>query len=354
MAGGTRWGTARAVMAAVLAVVGLALAPVAIVAAHARPQLTDTGRFVATFGPLAADRGVQDAVGDAAIAGVDAAVDFSALAGTALQGLADRLPPAAGIALQSLGGRAADALRSVLDEQIRAVVGSDAFPQLWAGMLRAAHSRAVAGVQGDPSASLLVRGDTLVLQVGPVVERAKQLLVDRGNRFASLIPAVDRTVDLVELPGLSVVATGHRAVVALGIWLPVASAALLAGGVLLARRRRLVALRAGLGLVAVTAVLLVALAVVRAVLAAPSHASSAAALDRSRSLLRVAAYDVAARGVARTAAFVLVVGLVAAAVAAVARGRSSTERSPRGPSTLQLSGPPSDMVVNERETPPQW
>ena len=216
------WGRVRGVAAAILVVVGLVLAPVSVVVAHARSLLTDTDRFVATFGPLASDRGVQDAVGDAAIAAVDATVDFSALADSALQGLADRLslPPLVTGALQSVGDGVAGALRSVVDDQIRSIVTSDAFPPLWEQMLRAAHARAVAGIQGDPSAALVVRGDTLLLQVGPVVDRARQILVDRGSRFASLIPQVDRTVELVEVPGLSAVAAGHGAVVVLGAWLP--------------------------------------------------------------------------------------------------------------------------------------
>lgn len=312
-------GAWRSAVAALLVVVGLLVTPVAVVAAHARPQLTDTERFVATFGPLATDRGVQDAVGDAAISAVDATVDFTTLAGSALTDLVDQLslPPVVGAAIGSLGDRAADALRSLLDEQIRSVVTSDAFPQVWQGMLRQAHSRALAGVQGDASASLVVRGDTLVLQVGPVVERARQVLLDRGVRVASLIPTVDRTVELVEVPGLSAAVTVHGAVAALGVWLPVTAAVLLAAGVAVARRRRRTVLWTGLGLVAVTAVLLVVLAVVRATLAAPTHDEAAGTLDRSRALLRVAAYDVAVRGIVRTAAILLVAGVLAAVAAHV-------------------------------------
>lgn len=312
-------GRVRGVLAAVLVVLALLVTPVAVVAAHARIQLTDTDRFVARYGPLASDRGVQDAVADAAIAGLDATVDFSSLAGSALTDLLDRLslPSVVGSVIQSLGDRAASTVRSVIDEQVRALVASDQFPALWEGMLRQAHSRALAGVQGDPSASLVVRGDTLVLQVGPVVDRARQALADRGVRFASLIPAVDRTVDLVELPGLSAVATGHRAVAAFGIWLPVAVVVLLAAGVASARRRRQAVLWTGLGLAGLMVVTLVVLAVVRSRLGAPAHDEAAGALDRSRALLRVAAYDVAAGGVIRTTAILLVVGLVAAVAAHV-------------------------------------
>ncbi|HEY0117466.1 MAG TPA: hypothetical protein VGC04_01670 [Cellulomonas sp.] len=309
------WNRVRGITAAVLIVVGLVLTPVAMVAAHARTQLTDTDRFVATFAPLASDRGVQDAVGDAAIAAVDSTVDFSALAALAIQGLPDSTPPAVTGLLALLGDRAASALRSIVDEQIRSVVGSDAFPQLWEQMLRVAHSRVVAGVQADASASLVLRGDTVVLQVGPIVERARQLLVDRGSQFASRIPPVNRTVDLVEVPGLSTAATSYGAVVALGVWLPVAAALLVVVGVVLARRRRVTVLRTGLGLAGVAVVVLVALAVVRAVLMTPAHEVSTAALDRSRALLLTAAYDAATGGVVRTTAIALVVGVVAAVAA---------------------------------------
>ena len=330
------WGRVRGVAAAILVVVGLVLAPVSVVVAHARSLLTDTDRFVATFGPLASDRGVQDAVGDAAIAAVDATVDFSALADSALQGLADRLslPPLVTGALQSVGDGVAGALRSVVDDQIRSIVTSDAFPPLWEQMLRAAHARAVAGIQGDPSAAFVVRGDTLLLQVGPVVDRARQILVDRGSRFASLIPQVDRTVELVEVPGLSAVAAGHGAVVVLGVWLPVATVVLVLVGVLLARRRRNAVLRTGAGLALVAGVLLAVLAAVRAVLAAPAHDPSAVALDRSRSLLRVAAYDAAAGGIVRTAAVLLVLGAVSVLAAHVV-GRLARPPETRPPGVVE-------------------
>lgn len=307
------WDRVRGVAAVVLVVVGLVLTPVSVVAAHARSQLTDTDRFVATFGPLASDRGVQDAVGDAAIAAVDGTVDFSALAAQAVQGLAGRLSlpsPVTG-ALLSAGDRLAGALRSVVDDQIRAVVASNAFRTLWEQMLRTAHDRAVAGLQGDPSATLVVRGDTLLVQVGPIVDRARQVLEGRGDRFAFLLPQVDRTLELVDVPGLSAVATGHRAVAVLGVWLPVASVLLLVAGIGLARRRSTAVLRAGIGLVVVSGGLLALLAAVRATLAAPSRDPAAVAVDRSRSLLRVAAFDTAAGGVVRTAALLLVVGSVA-------------------------------------------
>ena len=312
----------RGAVAGLLVVVGLLVTPVAVVAAHARPQLTDTERFVATFGPLASDRGVQDAVADAAIAGVDATVDFSSLAGAAVSGLLDQmsLPSLVGSAVQSLGDRAASAVRSVVDEQIRSLVTSDAFPRIWEGMLRQAHSRALAGVQGDASASLVVRGDTVVLQVGPVVDRARQALVDRGVRFASLIPAVDRTVDLVEVPGLSAAVTGHGAAAAAGIWLPLVAAVLVAVGVALARRRRRAVLWTGLGLAGIAVVTLVGLALARTTLGAAAHDEAAGPLDRSRALLRVAAYDAVTGGVLRTTAILLVTGVIAA-VAAYAVGR---------------------------------
>lgn len=306
---------ARSWLAVVLVVVGLVLTPVAVVAAHARPLLGDTNRFVATFAPLAADRGVQDAVADAAIAAVDERVDFAALAAAALQDVGGGLPPAAVAALRVLGDRAAGALRAMVDEQIRQVVSSDAFAAVWQQMLRTAHATALSGIAGGPSAPLVVQGDTLLLRVGPVVDRARQALLDRGNVFASLVPQVDRTVELVDVPGLGQVVRGHRAVTTLGFWLPVAAALLVVGGVLLAHRRRRAVLRAGAGLVALSAALLVALAVTRSRLAAPAAAPGTAVLDRSRALLRVAAYDATVAGVVRATTILLVLGVVAAVAA---------------------------------------
>jgi hypothetical protein len=74
-------------------------------------------------------------------------------------------------------------------------------------------------------------------------------------------------------------------------------------------------LRTGAGLAAVSAALLVAVAVARSRLAAPA---GTAALDRSRSLLRVAAYDATVAGIVRAAAILLVLGVVAAVAAHLA------------------------------------
>ena len=204
---------AISIVAAVLVAVGLVLTPVAVVAAQARPLLTDTDRFVATFGPLAGERAVQDAVADAAMAGIDSRVDFSALAATALGNVGGQLslPPAVVTALQALGDRAAGALRAVVDDQVRALVSSDGFATVWRQMLRTAHAQALAGLRDDPYAGLVIRGDTLVLQVGPVVDRTRQALLDRGYRVAALLPSVDRTVELVDVEPATVGAAAFAA-----------------------------------------------------------------------------------------------------------------------------------------------
>src|ERR687897_1930966 len=87
-----RWG--RTAAAIVLVVVGLLLAPVAVISAWARLELVDTERFVATFAPLAEEPAVQDYITEQATAAIEEQVDIPGLTKDVFDGIKSLdLPP---------------------------------------------------------------------------------------------------------------------------------------------------------------------------------------------------------------------------------------------------------------------
>lgn len=229
----------RTVAAVALVIIGLLLAPVAVVSAWARLQLVDTDRFVATFAPLGEDPAVQAFIGDQVSDAIEEQVDIPQLTADVFEGIKQLdLPPRAEDALTLLEGPAAEGLSSLLEQTVDRVVTSEAFEQVWATALRASHTQFVAALQGDPDAALAIGDDgTLSIQLGPIIEEVKSRLAERGADFASAIPVIERSVVVAKADSLVLVQTVYALAVAVGTWLPVLAFVLLAAGVLVAKRR---------------------------------------------------------------------------------------------------------------------
>jgi hypothetical protein len=232
-----RWG--RTAGAVVLVVVGLLLAPVAVISAWARLELVDTERFVATFAPLAEDPAVQAYIGDEVTAAIEEQVDIPTLTSDLFDGLGQLdLPPRAADALALLEGPATQGLQSLVSGIVDRVVESDAFADVWATALRASHRQFVAAIQGDPDAALSIGGEgTLSVQLGPIIEAVKDRLEQQGVGFASAIPVVDKSIVVAQDSAFVLVQTVYTLAVAAGTWIPWITLALLVAGVLVAKRR---------------------------------------------------------------------------------------------------------------------
>jgi len=252
-------GRGRTAAAIVLVVIGLLLAPVAVVSAWARLQLVDTDRFVATFAPLAEDPAVQAYLADEVTTAIEERVDIDGLTKDVFDGIASLdLPPRAQDALGLLQGPAAEGLRTLVGRAVERVVESPAFADVWATTLRVSHTQFVAALQGDPDAALAIGDDgTLSVQLGPVIEAVKERLAENGVGFASAIPVITRSVVVAQVDSLVLVQTIYALAVAAGTWIPWLVLALLAGGVLLAKRRS-VALAWTAGGLALTMLLMLA------------------------------------------------------------------------------------------------
>ncbi|MFD5866265.1 hypothetical protein ACFWGP_15000 [Agromyces sp. NPDC127015] len=232
-------GRGRTAGAIVLVVIGLLLAPVAVVTGWARAELVDTDQFVATFAPLADDPAVQSFVADEVTAAIEQQVDIPQLTSDVFDGIRSLdLPPKAQQALGLLEGPATQGLQSLVSGVVDRVVTSDAFADIWANALRVSHKQFVAAMQGDPNAALEIGGDgTLSVQLGPIIEAVKDRLVENGVGFAEQIPVIDKSIAIAQADAFVFVRTVYSLAVAVGTWLPWVAFGFIVAGVFVAKRR---------------------------------------------------------------------------------------------------------------------
>lgn len=237
-------------LATVLIVIGSLLAPVAVVASWAKVQLTDTQSFVDTFAPLADDPAVQAYVTDEAVKVIQENVDIPQITSQVVDGITDLgTGPVATKALDALKGPLAQGIVSLIHTTVGNFVSSDAFAQVWQEALRTTHTQLVATMQNDPKAAVAVGADGSVgIQLAPIIDRVKQLLVDQGLTFASQIPTIDRTITVAQNSSIPTIQLFYGVAVAAGAWLQWIALAFLALGVVVARRRALALVWAAVGL----------------------------------------------------------------------------------------------------------
>ncbi|MGW5866722.1 LPXTG cell wall anchor domain-containing protein [Streptomyces sp. NPDC055239] len=249
----------RSFLAAVLIVIGCVLAPLAVVASWAADTVGDTDRYVATIGPLASDPDVQDAVADRATDALMSRLDLATLLSDAPADDRPRLEKALG----KLGGSLESAVRSFVHDKARAVAGSDAFEHIWKQVNRQAHSSLDKALTGSGGGTVKLEGDTVTLDLAPLVDRVKQRLVDEGMAVAGKIPELHTDFTLVRSDDVGKVKTYVRLLQLAGNWLPVIGLLLVAAGVLLSVRKRRALVTAALAVAMATGLLGIGLRVFR-------------------------------------------------------------------------------------------
>lgn len=246
-------------LATVLILIGAILAPVAVVASWAKVQLTDTDAFVAAYAPLAKDPAVQSFVTDQTMQVIQENVDVPAITSQVVDGITSLgTGPAATRALEALKGPAAQGIVSLMRSTVDSFVRSDAFAQVWQEALRASHTQLVATMQNDSNAAIAVGANgSIGVQLGPIIDKVKAILVKQGLTFASQIPTVERTITVAQSSSLPTIQLFYGIAVAAGAWLPWVALLLLAVGVVVARRRALALVWAAVAL-ALSMVIIVA------------------------------------------------------------------------------------------------
>src|SRR5262245_5983143 len=129
---GLRW-TAAVALLVIAAVLGAA----SVVAGFVRGQLLNTDRYVETVAPLVRDPAVQDAIAARLTDVIVTQLNLTRLT----QQLADALEQrGAPTQLDGLVGPAVNGLTSFIHDQVRTVVASDQFADVWNTANRVAHS----------------------------------------------------------------------------------------------------------------------------------------------------------------------------------------------------------------------
>ncbi|WP_282206138.1 hypothetical protein [Kitasatospora fiedleri] len=294
----------RSFLAVLLIVLAAVLTPLGVVAAWSKSQVTDTGRFVSTMAPLASDPSVQNALTDRVTTAVMQQLPITDL----LNEVAPADRPLLDAALGRLGPALTSGLTGFVHDQVLRFVRSDAFATLWTGVLRNAHAAFDKVLTGQGGGAVQVRGDTVSLDLAPVIAAVKDRLVANGLGLASKIPEVHTDYTLVQSDAVRKAQTGLRVLDLAGFWVPVLAVLCAVGGVLLAVRPRPATVGAALGMAAGAVLLGAGLSVFRTVYLdkLPADVDQAAAM---------AVYDTLVRYLRAGIRMVLALGVVIALAA---------------------------------------
>jgi hypothetical protein len=221
-----------------------------------RVTLLDTDGYVQTVAPLAAQPPVQRAVATKLETAIDSRVDYAGLIREALPPKADPIAPALGRGVQSF-----------IDGRVDQFTRGPRFQQLWTKANRRAHDRVVALLEGGRSKRLVLRGDTVYLDLSSVVDRVRDGLRSRGldRRASAIPPTVNEQVALLTSSALPKAQQGVRVLKALAIVMPLLALLCRLGAVLLTRSRRRGLLHAAIGVALAMLALIAALAVARSI-----------------------------------------------------------------------------------------
>jgi hypothetical protein len=253
------------VLAGILVVLACVLAPLSVTSVWANRIVSDTDQYVKTVAPLADNPEVQAVLTDEVTQAVLDNVDVQGVTHDALGALASQrdLRPAVAAALPGLEGALVQGIENFVHDQVASFIASDQFAQLWDEVNRVAHAQVVRLLSGNTSGVVTTQGDSVTLNLAPIIEQVKSALVAKGFTLASSIPQVNRSFVLMQSSSITKAQTAYDTLDTLGLWLPLIAIVLLVGGVLLARDRRRALLRGCLGLAGAMVVLGVGLAVMR-------------------------------------------------------------------------------------------
>ena len=254
-----------AVLSSLCLVLGCVLAPVSVASVWVHNILADTDTYVETVAPIAEEPAVQAALADEVTAVVLDNLDLRQLTSDALTSLSEveGIPPRVAATLPALAVPISSGIESFTHDQVQRALASDRFATVWAEVNRVAHEQVVRLLEGEQGGAVSAQGDTITLNLGPVIEQVSQQMVDAGFTLASKIPTVDHEFTLVQSDAVTKAQSAYRLLDTLGTWLPFVSLGLIAAGVLLARDRWRALVRGALGVTAAMVLLGVGLALAR-------------------------------------------------------------------------------------------
>jgi len=329
---------ARAIASVALIVVAAILAPVALVANTTQKLLTDTDFFVQTLEPIVDDEAVQDLIIERATDAIREQAGVDQLVAELFAGLDQLdLPPRAIAALRLLQGPATDGVGALVERVVTRVVTSDAFTDVIAQSLRITHQQLVAALSGNGEVLQISGRGEVGIALDPILDRVRMALADAGIPFGSLIPQTDAVIVIAKSAQLAQLVWLYQLAVAVGPWLQWVVVALLAAGVLVARRWATGIMGVGIALAIAAGVLGAGVAAGRVfTLGATAGSLPADAID--------AIYGALVASIVSSVAAAIVVGLCVALVAYLA----GPYRSSRALRRLADAGADSLRTAGER------
>jgi hypothetical protein len=322
-----RW---RGPVAVLLVVLGVLLAPLAVVSSWVDTQLSDTDRYVETVAPLAREPAVQAAIADGTAEALVTRLQIDRVLDQTIESLVARLdpPPVVADQLRDLAGAMSGGIRSFVETRIDRVVRTEQFARAWGRVNRVVHQQLVQVLSGEEGA-VVVQGESVRLPLGPFIDLAKQDLAEAGFTRAAKVPTGNPSVEIAAADDLAAAQRTYSVLKALGVVLPVLSVGFLGCAVAVARRRRRMLLTAGVAVAGAMVLLAFALVVVRAAYLR-SIPPDGLALDAAGVM-----FDTVSRFLREAVWAFAVVGLVVAVGAFVA-GPSGTARRIRSSSSAAI------------------
>ncbi len=256
----------RNALSAVLIALACLLVPFGASAAWVAYGLADTGRYVTTMAPLAADAHVRDAIADTVGAEIVNAAD--------------------------VGGP----MRLFVRDAVRSFTRTEAFRTVWDAGNRAVHEAVLSALRDGGEGGVTV-------DLAPVAAEVRNRLSEDHVPLAHRIPVRHTEVSVLPAEDLSRLRKGFHVLDVAGFWLPVTAAVLAAAGIAVAAGRRRAVTATALGTALGGALLGLAVAVGRRLTLAdlpdPAHRPAAGAIyDALTATLRTVSWLLAAAGLA--------------------------------------------------------
>lgn len=245
---------------AILVVLASLLSIVAVVSRYARSQILDTDRYVDTVGPLSENPAVERAIASQVTNEIFSRLDVEDITQQALAKLTDLGAPEV---IEGLAVPISNQVEGFVRQEVNKAVRSPKFDELWLEANRRAHKKVVAVLTGRGTEAVDVQQGQVTVDLGTIVERVKQQLVDRGFGFASRIPTVHSEFVLMQSDQLRRSQRAVRRLDRVATVMPFVVLALAAVAVFVAPNRRRGLLIAALGIAAGMVLLALALVLAR-------------------------------------------------------------------------------------------
>jgi hypothetical protein len=245
---------------AILVVLASLLTIVAVVSRYARSQILDTDHYVATVGPLSENPAVERAIANQVTNEIFSRLDVEDLTQQALAKLTDLGAPEV---IEGLAVPISSQVEGFVRQEVNKAVRSPRFDELWLEANRKAHKNVVAVLTGRGTDAVDVQQGKVTVDLGTIVERVKQRLVDRGFGFASRIPTVHSEFVLMQSDQLRRSQRAVRRLDRVATVLPIVVLALAAVAVFVAPTRRRGLIFVALGIAAGMVLLALALVFAR-------------------------------------------------------------------------------------------